>query len=364
MIEQGSVNGVVVHTMFRRGRRHEATTEPSSPGVDEPPQWLLAEGVEPKPVQIAPKAALLRYDTPPWLADKEGWIRRHVQASIPSPLRGVSTEEVLDALGSVPSPAELDWELVGVAFVYTSTDPITPARMAVDLVLEAPPWADEVPTSLDVQPAEAQPAPELDPAFEVDPTPEADPAFEVYPLDDAQPAPAGTPAPGVTAALYLERKQRKWLPEHDAIMTAVGDLSWEGYRSLIADMFRREGYEVFGGEGPDGDVIDMEIVRGTERMLVNCQLRGLTQIGVEPLSEMAQVATRSGADGVFLISDGDFVPEAWSMASGQHLTLIDRDALLSLILEFTLGAGHDRTVRAHMRRLLSGLQSRGKEWAN
>ena len=88
-------------------------------------------------------------------------------------------------------------------------------------------------------------------------------------------------------------------------MAAVRDLSWEGYRSLIADIFRRDGYEVFDGEGPDSDVIDMEVVRGAARLIVNCQLRGVSPIGVEPLAEMAQVVLRNGADGVFIISDGD-----------------------------------------------------------
>jgi len=48
-------------------------------------------------------------------------------------------------------------------------------------------------------------------------------------------------------------------------------------------------------------VIDMEVVRGAERMLVNCQLRGLDPIGVEPLGEMHLVAQRSEA-GVAIVS--------------------------------------------------------------
>jgi hypothetical protein len=139
-------------------------------------------------------------------------------------------------------------------------------------------------------------------------------------------------------------------------MAAVRELSWDGYRSLITDIFRHDGYEVFGGEGPDGDVIDMEVVRGAERMLVNCQLRGLSQIGVEPLSEMAQVADRNGADGVFIISDGDFAPEAWLMADGQALILVDRETLLGLVLDFTLGAGREKGLTSYMRRLLTVLQ--------
>jgi restriction system protein len=147
-------------------------------------------------------------------------------------------------------------------------------------------------------------------------------------------------------------------------MAAVRDLSWDGYCTLVADIFRREGYEVFGGEGPDADVIDMELVRGSERMLVNCQLRGLDQIGVEPIGEMAQVARSSGADGVFIISEGEFAPEAWSMADGRELVLIDRETLLGLVLDFTLGAKREKGLRSQVRRILSGLQPGDRRLAN
>ena len=264
----------------------------------------------------------LRYDSPPWLADQALLQRRQSRSDTPSPLRGVSTEELIEALGTAFTPSELDWELVGVAFVHAAPDPAIPVLPPVEALPEAPPWAA-----------------------------------------DAQPAPVDSP-PARTALNFTARKPRKWLREHDEILAAVRELSWEGYRSLIADIFRREGFEVFEGEGPDVDVIDMEVVRGAERMLVNCQLRGLGEIGVEPLSEMAQVAERNGVAGVLIISDGDFVSEAWTLADGQALTLIDRETLLGLILDLTLGAGREKGLTAHMRRLLSGIQPGSKEWAS
>jgi len=121
---------------------------------------------------------------------------------------------------------------------------------------------------------------------------------------------------------------------------------------------------VFDGEGPDKDVIDMEVVRGAERMLVNCQLRGLDQIGTEPLDEMLQVAARNGADGVFIISDCEFGPDAWALAEGQALVLVDRDTLLGLVLDFTLGAGREAKLKTQMRKLLSILQPGDRQWAS
>lgn len=272
--------------------------------------------MEPERVLVAPKVALLRYDSPPWLVNQE--LRQHQRARshAASPLRGVSTQEVLAELVAVFSPTELDWELVGVAFVQAEIADAALANLPVEVRVEvSPPWAAEV-----------------------------------------EPAAADIPTPAPAARAITPRKPVKWLPEHDAIMAAVRDMSWEGYRSLIADIFRRDGYEVFGGEGSDSDVIDMEVVRGAERMLVNCQLRGVSEIGVEPLAEMVQVALQNGADGVFIISDGDFAPEAWSLADGQSLLLIDRETLLGLILDFTLGDAREKGLRTRVRKLLSVVQ--------
>lgn len=280
--------------------------------------------MEPERVLVAPKAALLRYDSPPWLVNQELRQHQRERSHAASPLRGVSTQEVLAALSAVFSPAELDWELVGVAFVHAEAAQATLENRPVEVkVGETPPWAAE-----------------------------------------AESAPADIPAPAPTARPSNPPKPRKWLAEHDEIMAAVHDLSWEGYRSLIADIFHRDGYEVFGGEGPDGDVIDMEVVRGAERMLVNFQLRGISQIGVEPLAEMAQVALRNGADGVFIVSDGDFAEEAWSLADGQSLILIDREALLGLVLDVTLGNHRSTSLRVQVRRFLSVLQTGNRERAS
>jgi hypothetical protein len=299
--------------MFRRGRRHEAPPEQSSKGVEEQPFWLAGHIERPERVRIVPRVTLLREDPPPWLAEKQLWQSHRGRGHAASALPGVSTQEVLDALGASFSPVELDWELVGVTFVH-----------ALEVEVEPQPTADVVMLEEVSSPQEPQPAP---------------------------PARALRVVHGLGAAVARKRR-RKWLREHDQIMAVVREMSWDGYRSLVADIFRREGYEVFVGEGPDGDVIDMEVVKGVGRMLVNCQLRGLTQIDVAPLAEMAEVARRNGADGAFVISDGDFAPESWSVADEEALVLIDRDALLGLVLDFTMGIERDKRLGARLARLV------------
>ena len=298
--------------------------------------WSSGHRGEPVLRLVAPKTALLRYDSPPWLIDQE--LRKHhrERSHAASPLRGVSTEEVLAALVDQFSPSELDWDLVGVAFIEAMPDPSIPTDSPVEMVVESPPWAG-------VSEAADLPTTPLSPAL----------------------SPGGereTSAPRMARA-FASRRPPRWLREHDEIVAAVSGLSWEGYFALVGDIFRREGYEVFGGEGPDSDVIDMELVRGAERMLVSCQLRGLEHIGVEPLNEMALVAQRNGADGVFMVSDADFREEAWEFADEQGITLIDREILTGLVMELTLGNVTGSKLRAHVRRLASILQPTPR-WGN
>lgn len=137
------------------------------------------------------------------------------------------------------------------------------------------------------------------------------------------------------------------------MLASVRELSWEGYWALVADILRHRGHHVFAGEGPDRDVIDMEVSKGLRRLIVNCQLRGMRQISTEPLEEMVQVAERNGADGVLLITDGDFSAEAHSYAAGRPLILVDGEALLDLVLELTLGDERDRRLGARLARLFS-----------
>ena len=146
--------------------------------------------------------------------------------------------------------------------------------------------------------------------------------------------------------------------ESQRVLSSVRELSWDGYRSLVADIFRRHGHVVFEGEGPDSDVIDMEVSRdGRGRLIVNCQLRGMSQISTEPLEEMAIVADRNGAE-VLLITDGDFSAEARTFAASHALILVDGEALFELVIELALGDERDRRMSARLAALLQTTTTR------
>ncbi len=149
------------------------------------------------------------------------------------------------------------------------------------------------------------------------------------------------------------RSGRGPVADAERILGSIRELSWEGYRSLVADIFRRHGHDVFDPEGPDRDVIDMEVAHAHRgRLVVNCQLRGMSQIPPEPLREMAIVALRNGADGALMVTDGDFSAEARRFAKAHSLILVDGQALFELVTELALGDERDRRISARLARLL------------
>lgn len=225
----------------------------------------------------------------------------------PSALAGIPTSEVLEALKEGTKPMELDWDLIGVVF------------------------ADWPPVAPELEP----PAVELETDVATEPNPEQQPG--AAPPEPVAQEPKSWKGAVVSVGKVIdERRREQWLREKEEILGAVRMLTWEGYTSMLADIFRREGYAVLAGEGPDEDVIDMEVGRGAERMLVNCQLRGLTQIDGAPLREMAAVAQRNGVQGTFIVSDGDFAHDAWEVAEQQAVILIDGDTLCDLVVGLTL----------------------------
>jgi restriction system protein len=151
---------------------------------------------------------------------------------------------------------------------------------------------------------------------------------------------------------WIGQSRRPEHPDGHRVLASVRELSWEGYSALVADIFRRRGHAVFAGEGPDRDVIDMEVhADAYGRLIVNCQLRGMRQITCAPLEEMVDVVRRNGAEAALVITDGDFSDEARTFAAENSLILVDGQALLDMVLELTIGDEKERRIGARLAKL-------------
>lgn len=131
-------------------------------------------------------------------------------------------------------------------------------------------------------------------------------------------------------ALRQKRLYEKAAAAADA--TALNQMSWGDFERLVAEHFRRAGFQVSraGGNGPDGG-IDLVVRKNSEKHLVQCKQWKAYKVGVQPVREFYGVMAANGATGGYFVTSGVYTDEAKKFAQGLNLELIDGPQLKSLI---------------------------------
>jgi restriction system protein len=133
---------------------------------------------------------------------------------------------------------------------------------------------------------------------------------------------------------YFKRSQsiRLFDETRDAQGPAVASLTWQQFETLVAEGFRRLGFAVTekGGPAADGGV-DLVLVRGTERFLVQCKQWRAQQVPVTIVRELYGVMAAQQAAGGYVVTSGRFTRDAIEFARGRNIELIDGRALRELL---------------------------------
>lgn len=131
----------------------------------------------------------------------------------------------------------------------------------------------------------------------------------------------------------------------DASMTE--GLDWRQFELLIAEGFRRRGYQVAetGGGGPDGG-IDLLLSKDGERGLVQCKHWRASSVGVEVVRELYGLMTARGAVRGFVVTSGRYSNAAREFASGRNIALIDGTGLRQLLRDGRKGVDPDKDAAA------------------
>lgn len=137
------------------------------------------------------------------------------------------------------------------------------------------------------------------------------------------------------AASALSRRHRSQLASQVArsdAADALEDMSWREFELLVGEAFRLQGYKVLelGGSGPDGGV-DLVLMRGKEKFLVQCKQWKAFKVGVTVVRELYGAMAASGAAGGFVVTSGRFTEDAVAFASGRNLKLVDGPRLFGLL---------------------------------
>lgn len=127
---------------------------------------------------------------------------------------------------------------------------------------------------------------------------------------------------------YMNRKRL----DSQTGLDSIGDLSAREFEELVAEAYRREGYqaEVTGSAGGDGGV-DVVLRRKGQRTLVQCKHWKTYTVGVQIVRELRGVMASEKADYGIVVSYGTFTPEAESFAKQNRITLIGGDDLAKMI---------------------------------
>jgi restriction system protein len=112
----------------------------------------------------------------------------------------------------------------------------------------------------------------------------------------------------------------------------LNGMTWKEFEVLVGEAFRRKGFSVRENEsrGPDGGV-DLVLVAGTEKHLVQCKQWKALKVGVKVVRELYGVMAATGAVGGFVVTSGQFTREAQDFAQGTNIKLIGGPELWGMI---------------------------------
>ena len=130
---------------------------------------------------------------------------------------------------------------------------------------------------------------------------------------------------------FLNARRKSALLDTQTNIESVRSLHWPDFEEMVAEAYRRKGYQVTEGTyGADGG-IDLELRRDGKYILVQCKQWKSQKVGVSVIREMFGVLTDSNADEVIIICTGHFTEDARAFASGKPISLIDGKQLCTLI---------------------------------
>jgi len=134
----------------------------------------------------------------------------------------------------------------------------------------------------------------------------------------------------VLSALFA-KKRRRLVDEQDSL-DSLRATSWKDFEFLVAEAYRRQEYEVdYGlGRGADGGV-DLTLRKHGGTTLVQCKQWKVFKIGAPVVRGLLGAMTSARADAGIVITTGAFTRDAREFAGANKITLVDGQALLSLV---------------------------------
>ncbi len=127
-------------------------------------------------------------------------------------------------------------------------------------------------------------------------------------------------------------KKRHRLVDDQTSLESLRNTSWKDFELLVAEAYRRQGYQVEYslGRGADGGV-DLILRKAGRTLLVQCKQWKVFSVGAPVIREMFGLLTAERADEAIVVTSGSFTREATNFAVGKPIRLVDGTELLALV---------------------------------
>ncbi|CAA0096770.1 Uncharacterised protein [Halioglobus japonicus] len=122
-------------------------------------------------------------------------------------------------------------------------------------------------------------------------------------------------------------RKRKLLDSQRSVAT-IRDLSWREFEELVAESYRRQGYQVLENHrgGSDGGV-DIRLRKDGALHLIQCKHWKSQKIGVGVVRELYGAMAAEGAASASVVCSGMYTQEARNFSSGKNIDLVDGPTL-------------------------------------
>jgi restriction system protein len=136
----------------------------------------------------------------------------------------------------------------------------------------------------------------------------------------------------IAVGSFLFARKRHRLVDEQTSLEKLRETAWKDFEFLVAEAFRRQGYQVeFSlGRGADGGV-DLTLHRNGRTSLVQCKQWKVFSVGAPVIREMFGLMTAEQADEAIIVTSGKFTRDAQEFAAGKPIRLIDGPQLLALV---------------------------------
>jgi restriction system protein len=137
-------------------------------------------------------------------------------------------------------------------------------------------------------------------------------------------------SPVTFSFLKSNRKKKLYILKNE--IQAIQELSWQQFKQLVAEAYRRTGYTIMENSSFTSDPsVDLVMRKSANLYLVQCRYWQNRKLGKREVKNLFSLMHDKQASGVFLLTTGIFTYEARHYAAGRPINLIDGIELVELL---------------------------------